>query len=528
MPAVTSTTATQLKLYVEQSPKSAHPPVDAIRSLPQVLQAFNAATGWSLRQVQDPRWRSSGERTARIPLAAAAGAESGYLELNPLDAESPQSNPPATWETARRLAEALGGLLNELQETRQALWEREAELAVNIPLPPPQRSETRLAERLQAALKGGAEAVGCQAAALYLLDKETTELKMRSCWGLSLDRLAAPARQLKGCLPDLEALLGHAVVLENTALLPGWTAPEDFPAAVCVPVSSPTTLLGTAWFFGTQPREFANPQVNVLEIAAGKIAGDLERGRLLQEGRTGTKFKEQWAAAQRLHRHQLPAAAPLFDGWDIAGRTAQSQGIGGAFYDWFCLRDGRLGFAVGESQSRGMEAALTAGAVRTAVRAHGKYHPQTATVLQQVNLSLWTGFAGDQFTHLCYGLIETATGNVCWAAAGQPAVVLIRDKLGKSLTQTTPLLGESPETDFPEQLLALQADDVLAIFTPGFRQAADSLGRHLGEEGLSQLFIRNAHLSAGKLAALAWESLEMDSPGHQSCDSALLVIKRLT
>ena len=46
----------------------------------------------------------------------------------------------------------------------------------------------------------GAEAVGCQSAALYLLDDDTSELKMRSCWGLPCDRLAAPARPLRGAV----------------------------------------------------------------------------------------------------------------------------------------------------------------------------------------------------------------------------------------------------------------------------------------------------------------------------------------
>ena len=114
---------------------------------------------------------------------------------------------------------------------------------------PHREEEKHLAERLQAALLAGGEAVGCDAAAIYLLDEATTELKLRSSWGLPFDRLTAPARPLQGAVADLEALLGHAVVLNDDNLMATWNAPEDFPAAVCVPVSSPTTLLGTLWVF---------------------------------------------------------------------------------------------------------------------------------------------------------------------------------------------------------------------------------------------------------------------------------------
>ena len=165
------------------------------------------------------------------------------------------------FETARALASAIAGMLDELQQTRHVLWQREAELAAGVPLVPLSDEESHLAEKLQTTLRGAAEAVDCQAAALYLIDEATTELKMRSCWGLPFERLMAPARPMKGELADLEALLGHAVVLENTALMPGWKSPEDFASAVCVPVASATMLLGTLWVFGAEVRDFTDQQV---------------------------------------------------------------------------------------------------------------------------------------------------------------------------------------------------------------------------------------------------------------------------
>ena len=186
-------------------------------------------------------------------------------------------------EQARALASSLAGMLGELLQTRHALWQREAELAAGVPLLPHAEEAKHLAARLQAVLRGGAEAVDCQAAALYLLDDATSQLKLRSCWGLPLDRLTAPARPLQGAIADLEALLGHAVVLEDTDVMRHWRVPEDFPAAVCVPVSTPTTILGTLWVFCEKKRDFTARQTNMLEIVAGRVAADLEREMLLRE-----------------------------------------------------------------------------------------------------------------------------------------------------------------------------------------------------------------------------------------------------
>ena len=207
---------------------------------------------------------------------------------------------PVSFEASRGLASAIGGLLEETLQLRRALFEREAELAAGVPLVPHPEEPEHLANRLEAVLRGGAQAVGCHAAAMYLLDEATSKLKLRSCWGLPLDRFTAPPRPLKGAVADLESLLGHAVVLEDTAMMRHWRAPEEFAAAVCVPVSTSTTILGTLWMFSNSKRDFTDPQTNIVEVVAGRLAADLEREMLWQEGFAAAAVKKQIAAAERL------------------------------------------------------------------------------------------------------------------------------------------------------------------------------------------------------------------------------------
>ena len=356
-----------LRLYTEQPPKNVRPQIEAVACLPELLRAFQAATGWTLRYVpgseQDPPagptwsarspparrsrrgssvWSMAEERAegrkADERNEAARIADPSERQPSPRQSFSLLSSPlPSTATPPSRLAGSIADLLGELLQTRRALWQREAELAAGVPLVPHREEEKHLAARLEAVLRAGAEAVGGDAIALYLLDEATTELKLRCSWGLPFDRLAAPARPLQGAMADLEALLGHAVVLDDDAVMRMWNVPEDFPAAVCVPVSTPTTLLGTLWVFCNEKRDFNDRETNILEVVAGRLASDLEREMLLRAGTDGAKLQKQVAAAERLQRNELPTISPLLDGWDVAGWTAQAEGVGGAFHDWFCL-----------------------------------------------------------------------------------------------------------------------------------------------------------------------------------------------
>ena len=523
--AKSAQTKKRLRLYSEQPPKNPRSLIEAVASLPDLLDAFDKATGWSLRYMGDAASKVGGS-AVELPIHTGRGLPPSHLRLEAHVAEEKKAKGGVARKSAETLAASIADMLGELLQTRHALWQREAELAAGVPTVPHREEEKHLAARLESVLKGGAEAVGCDAAALYLLDEGTSELKLRSSWGLPFDRLTLPARPLKGAIADLEALLGHAVVLDDAETMHIWNVPEDFPTAVCVPVASPTTLLGTLWVFGGERRDINDRQTNILEVVAGRLASDLEREMLLRESVDGAELKKQLASAERLQRSGLPTIAPMLDSWDVAGCTQQAQGLGGAFHDWFCLPDGLLAVAVGRAQSDGIAASLTANAVRTSLRAHGQYYRQAERVLQQLNLTLWTSSAGDQHAALFYGLIETATGRVCTATAGRPSALLLHPNAWESLSHPANHLGQSPEADFEQYGYELQPGETLVLFSDGGCDTRDDQGRLLGEAEVAKALLGKLNLPAEALVAAAREALEARFPDAQAHDRSILVVKR--
>ena len=556
--------AKRLRIYAEQRAETLRPTVETIAWLPELQQAFQQATGWSLRYTALPGPRAAADGTGLVPTHVCKGTSPGHFEfelneheplssmrsgeaskqirprnvknrafrtegdLKPDDLEpaAPRRHAPkVAAKSAALLASTLAEMLNALLETRHALWQREAELAAGVPLLPHREEEKHLADRLEAVLRGGAEAVGCQAAALYLLDDATTVLKLRCCCGLPFDRLTAPSRPLQGATADLEALLGHAVVLEDTTIMRHWRVPENFPAAVCVPVSTPTSLLGTLWVFADEQRGFDDHQTNLLEIVAGRLAADLEREMLLHEGLEAAQWKQQLAAAERLQRSQLPSVAPLLDGWEVAGWTEQSQPVGGDFHDWFCLPNGLLALTAGHAMEQGIEAALAANALKALVRAHGQYHREAQHTLKQINRSLWTGSAGDQHASLFFGLLETATGRLCSAAAGASSAMLLRSDGWQLLNQASPRLGVSPESDYEQFGYQLEPGEALLIFTGGVFDTTGLQEHPRTTPPWLEPLLDQLHRSAEQLASMVRERLLAHTTGSaQRRDQTVLSV----
>ena len=517
--------STHLRLHVEEQFEVKRPEMDEIRGLAGLCRSFQNVTGWRLRCAPTEESPSTFEWSKHI--SAPDGRAEHVLALEPpvrrgtpRRSESERPNEDAA---TKELADSIGELIGELNTTRFALWQREAELAAGVPIAQHADDESHLAGRLETVLQAGAKAVGCQAAAAYMLDDATRRLKLRSCWGLPKSRLLDPPRQLRGAAADLEALVGHAVVMEDTSLLPHWKVPEEFRSAVCVPISSPTTPLGTLWMFCDRTRKFSVDQTNLIEIVAGRLAADLEREMLLQHSLQSKTIRRQLTHAAGWQHHRLPRIKPLLHGWQVAGWTQQGDCLGGDFFDWFVLPDGSLAVAVGDAQGKMIEAGLTAAALHTALKSHASYRHSAQQMVERINETLWTASAGDQFASLFYAMIQPDSGKIEHAAAGHVYAAIVGDALRPIATADTTPLGTQPDAEYRASHDELASGEVLVVFSEGIKKAVKSKGGRV----LWRLIQRNRERSADELADKFRSFLDRHFDQAAIEDQTVLVVKRV-
>jgi serine phosphatase RsbU (regulator of sigma subunit) len=459
-----------LRLYREQVP--APPTATAAQGsrLNPLCRAFEQATGWALRHREGApgdgcQWSAA--------LDATEGETRHYLEI---EASGPpgEADSRLPFERAIDLATELANLAKELWQVEQALYQREAELATGVPVVAPRRQDGQLSRRLEAILRGGAEAIGCVAAGLYLLDAATTELSLRSAWNLPRDRFTRGPRPLQGAMADLEALCGHAVTIEDAALDATWNAPEPFAAFVCVPVSSAGTPLGTLWLFAERSRRFTDAEANVAEIVAGRLAAELERESVVAQQVETVSATRQLNEAQSVQQNQLPQIAPLVDGWTVAGTSRQAGSLGGSFHDWLPAAGERLLVASGQGMHGGIAGALAASGLRATLRSQAQYQRFPAKLLERLNHALWTGSAGDQYASLVCGVVEPASGDLLVSAAGPCVAMLVGPERRLSLVEPSLALGRQPLASYSAGETRMARGEIAILGCAAFESSAKS------------------------------------------------------
>jgi hypothetical protein len=276
-----------LRTFPAPKPLLDYEDVPFFGSLPELLRSIRSTFGLEIKFI-----RAGGtlpDIMARcFTIKVENGKSPGCLAIVP--PKSIQKNQMNLSEQDDFLT-SLALLLGDAYRWQQMFRKYEGELASLIPIPSAEPNESQFSETLFCILKEGAKILDCHAASFYLLETKTNSLKLRSCWGLPEERLLEPPRSLHDSMADLEAILGQVVILNEDYLFESWGTPEDFPTAVCVPVASPMSIIGTLWFFSDRQRNFSEHDLRLLEIITGRLAAEIERAALLRELERSRKFK---------------------------------------------------------------------------------------------------------------------------------------------------------------------------------------------------------------------------------------------
>src|SRR5215207_5723401 len=186
---------------------------------------------------------------------------------------------------------------------------------------------------------------------------------------------------LPGQAPDLEGYLRsfteyHAAFSDTRYVIEKQVAEGD--EVMTIFTASSTHDRGEWQGLVPAGKEFKALLILVHRIVEGKIAEEWSQGsglaeltqrRLEQEMREREHLEQELRVARRIQQASLPEEVPTLEGWQISPYYRPAREVGGDFYDFFELEDGRVGVVVGDATGKGVPAALVVTATYSMLRA---------------------------------------------------------------------------------------------------------------------------------------------------------------
>ena len=348
-------------------------------------------------------------------------------------------------------------------------------------------------------------------------------------WARALVGAGDPARRREG---ELLAGLGPALLL---------------------PIAAKDQLLG---ILAVGPRlgdlPFSRLDRQLLMAVAWQTALAIENAELIRQRAEEERLAHELQFATEVQRRLFPQRPPEVAALELAGVCHPARGIGGDYYDFLVLGEGRVGIAVADVSGKGLSAALLMSVIQASLRVQAAGATALSDGLtglaSSMNRLLYESTDASHYATFFYALFDEGARRLSYVNAGHNPPMLFRAAEGVTLRTEAhpaggavqaaaaesicllarggPVIGLLESCDYEHETIEVRSGDVLVAYTDGVSEAQSPEGDEFGERRLAELAAAHTHLPAAELrdrivaGVRAWVR---DAPQYD--DMTLVVVK---
>lgn len=325
---------------------------------------------------------------------------------------------------------------------------------------------------------------------LMLISSKNFSDKERQEWKSQTEgRLAAWLSSTK------ETMLCNQVS-KNDLLQPIHEWKRDMGSIIAVPMIASDRVLGFLYAGKREEFAFEQDDAEMLRAFSDQATIAVENARLVQESLVKERLEQELRIAHEAQMKLLPKTMPLLDGLEIDAVCITANEVGGDYYDFFELGDGRIGIVIGDVSGKGPSAAFYVAEVKGIMEALAKEVRSPKAMLVSANETLYKNFDRSTFISLIYGIIDPKKRCFTFCRAGHcPLYYMNRNSSEPQMLEPGGIgVGLDAGKIFAKTLepmkVTLKDEDALLLFTDGVTEARNPGGEEFGEERLAQAFLQ--------------------------------------
>lgn len=382
-------------------------------------------------------------------------------------------------------------------------------------------------ETLQNAIQQMLVYMDAEAASIFLLENNDTQLVCRACAGpVDITGLRLQADQ---------GIVGKTVSTMLCQLVRDVSKDPDFAQAVdkntgfvtksilCAPLLVQGNCIGALELINKKnPHDlFSRKDEHLLLALASASALAIHNATMA----TGMVEQERMRKELELAREIQVALLPHSGGEDfpVAGVNFPAREVSGDFYDFFRCADNRIYFNLADVSGKGFNSALLMIKASSLLHHLARTVPDPGELLARVNDELCETVTRGMFITIVSGFIDIEHGLITVANAGhQPLLYHHHNGSFENIHAQAPPLGIQTGMNFPVTTIPMEGGS-LYIYTDGVTESLDENDRPLDVDGLINLIQSNPQ--SGATRQLENIITRIRRPGvNQRDDITLMVI----
>jgi sigma-B regulation protein RsbU (phosphoserine phosphatase) len=309
----------------------------------------------------------------------------------------------------------------------------------------------------------------------------------------------------------------------------GITWDQSIHSILCVPLMVKSELKGVLTAYNKKGEGgFTDGDQRLLAIIAMQSAQVIENARLYEQQQAYIRMQEEVRLASTIQRDLLPKAAPQIPGYDLAGRSIPAQMVGGDYFDFIPMGGDYLAICLGDVSGKGLPASLLMANLQATLRGQTLHEIPVKERLTRSNELLYRSTDPEKFATLFYGVLDQQHHTFTYSNAGHENPYLF--KSGGEVMRLTAggtVLGVVDHFPFEEDVVHIEAGNLLVVFSDGITEAFNLVDEPFGERRLEEILRSCMDEPAEKIIDRIVEAVnEFAGQAPQADDLTLLVMKR--
>jgi len=301
-----------------------------------------------------------------------------------------------------------------------------------------------------------------------------------------------------------EGFLGRVALSGTPIISPDVSKDERyFPARkptrseMLAPIISNDKVIGVFDLESDRLNAYSDDDLAILQLLTSQVAIIIEKVELHEQAIEKKRIEAQLEIARQVQLELLPDHDPQFENFDISAYVFATEEVSGDYYDWVSIFDDQLGIVVADAAGKGIPAALLMSFLRASLRSGIQigYAPHIA--LSKVNNLLWDSVEEHQFITAIHGILDGTNRTFVFSNAGHNPPVLIKPNGEFRFVEYGDMpLGMFRDTRYHQHFIRMEKGQVMAIYTDGITEAANSRGEEFGTERFAESLLESIDMPA--------------------------------
>jgi serine phosphatase RsbU (regulator of sigma subunit) len=227
-------------------------------------------------------------------------------------------------------------------------------------------------------------------------------------------------------------------------------------------------------------------EFGALAASFNKMAEDLEHNQALvleQE-----RLRRELELSRQIQTEMLPRAPLRLGAAEIKGMSIPAREVGGDFFNYFALPDGRLALLVGDVSGKGVSAALLMANVQATLRARLPLETDLARLADGLDHEIDEKTPTSVYVTLFLGILDVERSLLRYVNAGHNPQFLLRHRGGiEALSSTGMPVALYAGQGYQEAAVQISGGDLLFFYTDGLVETENETGDMYGAERLKAL-----------------------------------------